>query len=85
MLQATFGFNQGLGDPVLATGLLLMGVKALFIVGVLTYLIYAVIIVRQIVVMKNTLITPVSPVLQLISWAHLLAVVFFGLVFLLIL
>lgn len=83
MLQATLGFN--LGDPALATGVFLMGVKALFMVGVFTYLIFAFIIVRQIVVMKNTLITPVAPVLQLISWAHLLTVVFFGLVFLLIL
>ncbi|MCL4208979.1 hypothetical protein KJZ63_05130 [Patescibacteria group bacterium] len=83
MLQATLGFN--LTDPALATGVFLMGVKALFMVGVLTYLVFSFIIVRQIVVMKNTLITPVAPVLQLVSWAHLLTVVFFGLVFLLIL
>jgi len=83
MLQATLGLN--LADPALATGVFLMGVKFIFMIGVFTYLVFAFIVVRQIVVMKNTLITPVAPLLQLVSWAHFLTVVFFGLVFLLIL
>lgn len=85
MLQLTLGFDQALIDPNVASGVFLFGVKAFFLLGVFTYLIFAFVMVRQIVVMKKTLITPVSPILQIVSWAHLLTVVFFGLLFLVIL
>lgn len=85
MLQLTFGASQNLVDPALLSGVMLGGVKFLFLLGVLTYFVFSIVVVRQIVVMKKTLITSFSPLLQVVGWGHLVTVGFFGLVFLLIL
>ncbi|MDQ5951142.1 MAG: hypothetical protein QG639_419 [Patescibacteria group bacterium] len=54
--------------------------KVLFLLSVFFYVIFAVIVIRQVQIMKNTLITPVSPVILLASILHLLVAV--GILFL---
>ncbi len=52
---------------------LLVGVfKILFIAIALFYVVFAVIVIRQVQIMKNTLITPISPVLLIAGFIHLL-------------
>lgn len=46
--------------------------KVLFILSILFYIVFAVIVIRQVQIMKNTLITPVSPVILFASIIHLL-------------
>lgn len=54
--------------------------KVLFILSVFFYVIFSVIVIRQVQIMKNTLITPVSPVILWASILHLLVAV--GILFL---
>lgn len=49
--------------------------KTLFLLSVIFYVIFAVIVIRQVQIMKNTLITPVSPALLFVSVVHLLVAV----------
>lgn len=62
---------------------LLMSVfKFLFILTAVCYAVFAVIVVRQIQIMKNTLVTPISPVIFLVGFLHLIvAVIILGLFF----
>lgn len=46
-------------------------VKTLFFAGFGLYLIFAVIALRQIGLMRKTVVTPLSPIVQLIGIAHL--------------
>lgn len=46
--------------------------KILFIVGALMYLLFAFVVVRQIQVMKSTLVTPLTPAIQFLGFIHLL-------------
>jgi len=85
MLQTTLAFgSNSLGTDTMSV-LLLSGVKLMILLGVFLYFIFAIIIVRQINVMKKTLITPFSPVVLTIGLIHLALVVSIGLIFLLIL
>jgi hypothetical protein len=73
MLQTTvFAGDPGpvLGDS--ASAFIYFGLKALFIVGAMIYLIFAFVVTRQIHVMKSTVITPQSGVMTLLGLAHLL-------------
>lgn len=45
--------------------------KDFFIIGAIIYIIFAVVVVRQIAVMKKTLITPVSSFISLLGYIHL--------------
>ncbi|MDH5533385.1 MAG: hypothetical protein OEX81_03095 [Candidatus Pacebacteria bacterium] len=85
MLQTTLAFGTQSANADTLSSLLLMGVKGMFLVGVLLYFIFAIIIVRQIHIMKKTLITPFSPVVLTIGYGHLIVVGLVGLLFLLIL
>ena len=65
---------------------LLIGVfKLLFILVAAFYVLFAVIVVRQVQIMKNTLITPVSPILLVLSILHLLLAIGVLLLFIVIL
>ncbi len=46
-------------------------IQDLFIVGGILYVIFALIVIRQIAVMKRTLITPFSPVIKILGYIHL--------------
>lgn len=85
MLQTTLAFGTQAATSETLSSLLLTGVKGMFLLGILIYFIFAIIIVRQIHVMKKTLITPFSPVVLTIGFGHLIAVGLVGLLFLLIL
>lgn len=85
MLQAVFGFGTNSLSTITMSNLLLSGVKLMFLLGVLIYFIFSIIIVRQINVMKKTLITPFSPVVQTVGFVHLIVIGLTGLLFLLIL
>lgn len=46
-------------------------VKVLFLVGFVLYVIFAFIATRQIDIMRKTVITPLSPFIQLLGYLHL--------------
>lgn len=59
--------------------------KDLFILGAILYIAFAIIVIRQIAIMKKTLFTTFSPVVQLLGFIHLgaaLALLLFYLSFL---
>lgn len=85
MLQLAFNLDPNLVNQAAISDAMLLGVKVAFLIGVFVYFIFSVLIVRQIMVMKNTLITSFSPILQTIGYIHLLTVAIFGLMFLVIL
>lgn len=66
------GFVLGDSDLAAATeDVLLWAVKLLLIVAGILYLIFGFIVTRQITVMRNTLITSFSPLLNLLGLVHL--------------
>lgn len=64
---------------------LMLVLKLFFIVGGLLYFVFSLVVVRQIAVMKKTLITPLSPTVTAIGYIHLIATVISITFFLLIL
>lgn len=85
MWQLSFNLDPNLVNQATISEAMLFGVKVAFLLGVLVYFVFSLLIVRQITVMKKTLITSFSPLLQMIGWLHLLTVIIFGLMFLVIL
>ena len=85
LLQTALSFGTGSVSPDSISALFLTGIKGMFLLGVLIYFLFALIIVRQIHVMKKTLITPFSPIVQTVGYTHLLFVGVVGVIFLLIL
>lgn len=72
----------GPADPLAATGnLVLLLFKAMFIVAALLYLVFAGVVIRQVHIMKRTLITDFSPLVLVAGYAHfiitLVVLVFF--------
>jgi len=82
MLQAPLVLGQTTTNPEFFSGILLIGIKGMFLLGIALYFVFSIVMIRQIHVMKNTLITPFSPTIQLIGFGHLLAVGLVGLLFL---
>ena len=76
-LDLTDFFGQG--------SLLLLTFKFFFIVSAALYCLFAVVVIRQIVVMKNTLLTSFSPILQIAGYMHLALAIFVLLLFFVIL
>ena len=50
--------------------------KVLFIAGGLVYLVFSLVVHRQITIMKKTLTTPLSPIITLLGLAHLALTIF---------
>ena len=48
-----------------------MVVKLFFIVGGLLYLVFSFVVVRQIAIMKRTIITPLSPLVTTLGYVHM--------------
>lgn len=63
-------FNS-LTDPGMANELLLAAFKFFLVVSALLYMIFSFVILRQIKIMKNTLITSFSPVIRTAGIIHL--------------
>lgn len=59
-------------SPTLINDLLLGGVRILFYLGFLFYIIFAFVALRQIELMRKTVITSFSPIVLLIGFVHLL-------------
>lgn len=64
----TLGAQSTLPD---VNDLAVMFTKLLFILGALLYTVFAIIVVRQIQLMKNTVVTDFSSVVQLLGYLHL--------------
>ncbi|HYD34945.1 MAG TPA: DUF5657 family protein [Vitreimonas sp.] len=75
LLQTNFGL---VSPPLLnteAAGVALGVIKLMFIVAGLLYVTFAVIVTRQVHVMKNTLMTTFSPMVQLLGYIHLVVAI----------
>lgn len=57
-------------DPALISSGLEITFKILFVVAAIIYVLFTLIVMRQISLMKKTLITPVSPVIGLLGFVH---------------
>ncbi|OGJ37544.1 MAG: hypothetical protein A2383_00800 [Candidatus Pacebacteria bacterium RIFOXYB1_FULL_39_46] len=53
---------------------LLIVIKLLFIIGGGLYFLFSFVVIRQITIMKKTLITTLEPEISLLGWIHLLLV-----------
>jgi len=72
-LQALFGVDDPtLGAPLSAIIAFSLFLKVVFIIGGLLYLVFAFVVTRQIHIMKSTVITPLSGVIQILGYVHLL-------------
>lgn len=56
---------------VAPSSLVVVGIKAGFILVAIMYIVYSVIIVRQVNTMNTTIKTPLGPIIQLAAWIHL--------------
>ena len=68
--------------PILtgSTGLI---IKSFFVVGASIYLFFSFVVIRQIALMRATVITPISPFVTILGYAHLIiaALVFISYLF----
>ncbi len=79
--------TQTASDTMLFEGssLILLLFKFGLIISGLFYIIFAVVITRQIYLMRSTLITSIAPVITLLGYLHLLFAIFVFILYLLIL
>jgi len=68
--------NGLLQDPLNLDGALLFGVKTMSIVAGILYLLFAILITRQITIMSSTISTTQSPKIKLLGLVHLVAAIF---------
>ena len=55
------------------TGLFFVFVKTLYVIAAILYVLFSIVMVRQVRIMGDTLTTSLSPVLRLLAIAHLIA------------
>lgn len=65
-------FLNSLSDPTMANELLLGVFKFFLVVCGLLYMIFSFVILRQIKIMRGTLITPFSPIIRTLGIIHLI-------------
>jgi hypothetical protein len=58
-------------QPTANTPLLLF--KAVLLFSIAMYIVFALVVIRQIDLMTKTVKTPLTPVLRMIGWGHLIA------------
>lgn len=88
MVLATALQMSGAVDPIdaIATSpLLLMVFKFFLIALMILYVLFSVVVIRQIAIMRQTLITTFSPTIRLFGYLHLLFAVMVLLLFIIIL
>lgn len=86
LLQTPIVTQPGFGTvPSDLSSFLFLGVKVLFIIGALLYVAFAFVVTRQIQVMRSTVITPFSPLVQLLGFAHLIVAFLVLLIFIVVL
>jgi hypothetical protein len=69
-LQITLGLGGGGFDAASGEALLLGTFKIFFIIGALLYVLFAFIVIRQVHIMRKTLITEFSPFFTLLAYGH---------------
>ena len=68
-----FNLGSGITDPSLiftTSGLFLLALKAMLVIGGVLYLIFSILIVRQVQLMRSTIMTSLSVPLILIGIIH---------------
>lgn len=71
-LQSPFIIGNSMGTfPLDGQGLLLILVKLLLVLGAVIYLIFSFVVVRQIQIMRSTLVTPFSSYIRLAGLVHM--------------
>ena len=83
-IQSTSGSND-LIQAIVATPIFALILKILFIAGALLYLAFSFVVVRQITLMRQTVITALSAPLQMIGYIHFVAAACVVLLFFIIL
>lgn len=81
MLQTTLSTGQTEFTSTTLNGFALLGLKGIFVMSAILYIIFAFLVIRQIQVMKKTLVTPFSPIFITLGFIHLAAAVIVGLLF----
>ena len=81
------GIAPGPTNPLLfpsdITTAAILFTKILFIIGALLYVVFAVLVTRQIHIMRNTVMTGFSPVVQALGYLHLALAIMVLLLFIL--
>lgn len=85
LLQTGFVLGEQRVEPLVSTDALFFGLKLLFLLAFFLYVIFAFIAARQIQIMRNTIMTSFSSLLQIVGYLHLAFAVGVFLLFLIIL
>lgn len=85
LLQLQLNSNQPIADQLATSSFILTLFKFLFIISAILYVIFSFVVVRQIALMKQTVVTALSPVLQIIGYLHLLLAIGVVIIFFVIL
>ena len=72
-------------DMLVMSPILLMFFKFFLIALMIIYVIFSIVVIRQIAIMRQTVITPFSPTIRLFGYMHLLFAVMVLLLFIIIL
>lgn len=65
--------------------LILSMIKTMFLIGALIYVVFAIVVIRQIQIMKNTLMTTYAPFIKILGYLHFALAILVLLIFLTIL
>lgn len=71
MLQMLIGFQDNPLFPSELGGLVDQGIKLLFVIAAILYLAFAVIVIRQVKLMRETVIVQFADILYTIAYIHL--------------
>lgn len=85
LLQLTISLGEPLFSPESGESLLLVLFKILFVLASFLYVLFSFVVIRQISLMRKTLITPFSPVLSILGWLHSVIAIIVLLIFIIIL
>lgn len=84
LFQATISLTDPF-SPMFGHSLFLLLFKILFVLAAFLYVLFSFVVIRQISLMRKTLITPFSPVLSILGWLHSVIAIIVLLVFIIIL
>lgn len=85
LLQLTISLGGPILSPESGESLLLVLFKILFVLAAFLYVLFSFVVIRQISLMRKTLITPFSPILSILGWLHSLIAIIVLLIFIIIL
>jgi hypothetical protein len=83
LLQIGLGVDGTIGFGRIDANQLIVGsVKIMFVIAGILYLVFAGLVLRQVYIMKHTVVTSFSPIVVLLGYAHLVLAVLVFLFFL---